>query len=40
MLGVNDIFWASSILFVILIGFVWLSRPARSAAPVDAGGAH
>jgi DHA2 family multidrug resistance protein len=40
MLGVNDIFWASSILFLILIGFVWLSRPVRSAAVVDAGGAH
>ena len=40
VLGVNDIFWASSILFLVLIGFVWLSRPARSAAVVDAGGAH
>jgi DHA2 family multidrug resistance protein len=40
VLGINDIFWASSILFLVLIGFIWLSRPARSAAPVNAGGAH
>jgi len=41
VLGINDIFWASSILFFVLIGFIWLSRPARSgAAIVDAGGAH
>ena len=40
VLGVNDIFWASSILFLILIGLVWLSRPGRSQGPVDAGGAH
>jgi DHA2 family multidrug resistance protein len=40
MLGINDVFWASSILFLLLIGLIWLSRPARSAAPVDAGGAH
>jgi DHA2 family multidrug resistance protein len=34
------VFWASSMLFLVLIGFVWLSRPVRSNAPVDAGGAH
>ena len=39
-LGATDIFWISGILFVVLIGFVWLTKPSKSAAPVDAGGAH
>jgi DHA2 family multidrug resistance protein len=40
VLGINDVFWVSSILFVLLIGFIWLSKPVRGNAPVDAGGAH
>lgn len=40
VLGVDDIFWISAVLFLALIGLVWLARPARAAAPVDAGGAH
>jgi DHA2 family multidrug resistance protein len=40
VLGVNDMFWISAALFLVLIGFVWLSRPVRAAAPMDAGGAH
>jgi len=39
-LGATDIFWMSSVLFLVLIGLVWMTRPARSGAPVDAGGAH
>ena len=39
-LAATDIFWISSILFLALIGLVWLTKPARSAAPADAGGAH
>lgn len=39
-LAATDIFWISSMLFVALIGLIWMTRPARSKAPIDAGGAH
>ncbi|CAI08071.1 DHA2 family efflux MFS transporter permease subunit [Aromatoleum aromaticum] len=32
MLGADDVFRASAILFLLLIGVVWLARPARSGA--------
>ena len=38
--GATDIFWISAVLFLFLIGLVWLTRPIRSSAPIDAGGAH
>ncbi len=41
MLSANDIFYVSAILFVLLIGVVWLARPVKGAhATVEAGGAH
>jgi DHA2 family multidrug resistance protein len=40
MLSANDVFYVSALLFLVLIGVVWLARPVKSAAPVDAGGAH
>ncbi|MDD5334390.1 MAG: DHA2 family efflux MFS transporter permease subunit [Rhodoferax sp.] len=44
MLGANDVFFASALIFLLLIPVVWLSRPKRVPAvgdPVDAGaGAH
>ena len=30
----------SALLFLLMIGLVWLARPVKSGAPVDAGGAH
>jgi DHA2 family multidrug resistance protein len=39
-LGATDIFYMSAILFLALIGLVWMTKPSRSAAPADAGGAH
>jgi len=39
-MAATDIFWLSSILFVVLIGMVWLTKPQMNAAGVDAGGAH
>jgi DHA2 family multidrug resistance protein len=39
MLGANDIFYASAVLMLLLIGLAWLARPARGTA-ADAGGAH
>jgi MFS transporter, DHA2 family, multidrug resistance protein len=41
-MAADDIFVASSVLFLVLIGLIWLTkRPERhGATPVDAGGAH
>lgn len=38
-MAVNDIFLMSSVVFILLLGLVWTTRPARGIA-VDAGGAH
>ncbi|MQQ99726.1 DHA2 family efflux MFS transporter permease subunit [Glaciimonas soli] len=38
--GATDIFWISAVLFLMLIALVWLTKPIRSSAPIDAGGAH
>ena len=38
-MAVTDLFYLSSVLFVLLIGLVWLTRP-RPGAVVDAGGVH
>ena len=40
MLGANDIFWLSSMLFVALIGLVWLARPMKGGDGAAASGAH
>lgn len=39
-MGATDIFWMSSLTFLVLIALVWVTRPLKSAAPADAGGAH
>jgi len=30
MLGTNDIFWLSAVLFIVLAAMVWIARPARA----------
>jgi DHA2 family multidrug resistance protein len=41
MLSVNDVFYVSAALFLMLIGVVWLARPVRGTATAEAGaGAH
>jgi MFS transporter, DHA2 family, multidrug resistance protein len=40
MLGANDIFFASSLLFLILIGFIWMAKPTKASGPIDIGTAH
>ena len=42
MMSANDIFFASSMIFIILLGVVWLARPLPNAGSggADAGGAH
>lgn len=39
MLSANDIFLASALLFLLLIGVVWLARPVKSAAGAEAAAA-
>ena len=36
MLSANDIFWVSAIVFVLLIGLIWLARPTKSGAAAEA----
>jgi len=37
MLGLNDIFWLSSIVFVVIIPLVWLTKPGKGGGGVAAG---
>ncbi len=39
-MAATDLFLVSSVLFLVLIGAVWLTRPRGAAAAADAGGAH
>lgn len=39
-MAATDIFWMAAWMFLGLIFFVWMTKPKRSGAPVDAGGAH
>jgi DHA2 family multidrug resistance protein len=41
LLAANDVFWISSILFLLMIGVIWLARPSKTGlAPGAASGAH
>lgn len=41
MLGLNDIFWISAVIFILIIPFIWITKPVRSAAgSAEAAGAH
>ena len=41
LLAANDLFWISAILFFVMIGVIWLARPAEvNPAGGTAGGAH
>ncbi|UVE70110.1 DHA2 family efflux MFS transporter permease subunit (plasmid) [Burkholderia pyrrocinia] len=37
MLGLNDIFWLSSIIFVVIIPLVWLTKPGKGGGGAAAG---
>jgi DHA2 family multidrug resistance protein len=39
-LAATDLFYLSSVLFLLLIGLVWMTRPKKGAHMGDAGGAH
>ncbi|MEO8303413.1 MAG: DHA2 family efflux MFS transporter permease subunit [Betaproteobacteria bacterium] len=40
VLAADDIFYASAIIFLLLIPLLWLARPPRGNAPAEAAGAH
>jgi MFS transporter, DHA2 family, multidrug resistance protein len=41
LLAANDLFWVSAILFLVMVGIIWLARPIKSSLPPAAtGGAH
>jgi DHA2 family multidrug resistance protein len=41
LLAANDLFWISSVLFLLMVGVVWLARPIKaSTSPAAMGGAH
>ncbi|CAN5843077.1 DHA2 family efflux MFS transporter permease subunit [soil metagenome] len=39
-MAATDIFWISAVMFLALIALVWLTKPTKSALPLDASGAH
>lgn len=41
MLGINDIFWLSTVIFLAIIPLIWLTKPSKSGAAAAAGaGGH
>lgn len=38
MLGINDIFWISAIIFVVIIPLIWVTHPSKDAAGAAAAG--
>jgi DHA2 family multidrug resistance protein len=40
MMGANDVFYGSGMIFLVLVFVIWMAKPERSSKPVDAGGAH
>ncbi|KUY76807.1 disulfide bond formation protein DsbA [Burkholderia cepacia] len=40
MLALNDLFWLSSIIFIVIIPLVWLTKPGKGAGGGAAAGAH
>jgi DHA2 family multidrug resistance protein len=41
LLAANDLFWISSVLFLLMVGVIWLARPIKaSTSPAAMGGAH
>jgi DHA2 family multidrug resistance protein len=39
MMGLNDIFFVSAIIFILIIPLIWITRPAKGGGQ-DAAGAH
>jgi DHA2 family multidrug resistance protein len=39
MMGLNDIFFVSAVIFILIIPLIWITRPAKGGSQ-DAAGAH
>jgi DHA2 family multidrug resistance protein len=40
MLGLNDIFWISGVIFVAIVPLIWFTKPARGGSAAAAAAAH
>jgi DHA2 family multidrug resistance protein len=41
MLGLNDVFWLSSVIFIVIIPLIWITKPSKDGAKAAAGaGGH
>jgi DHA2 family multidrug resistance protein len=40
MLGLNDVFWLSGVVFILIIPLIWVTRPARGGGSAAAAAAH
>jgi DHA2 family multidrug resistance protein len=40
MLGLNDVFWISGVIFIVIIPLIWMTKPARGGSSAAAAGAH
>ncbi|PQV54014.1 DHA2 family efflux MFS transporter permease subunit [Paraburkholderia sp. BL21I4N1] len=41
MLGLNDIFWLSGVIFIVIVPLIWLTKPSKDASAAAAGaGGH
>ncbi|CAM2175461.1 DHA2 family efflux MFS transporter permease subunit [Burkholderia orbicola] len=40
MLGINDIFWFSAVLFVVIVPLIWITKPVKGAAADAASTGH
>lgn len=40
IMGLNDVFMISAAIFIAIIPLIWITKPVRGNAPVDAAGAH
>jgi MFS transporter, DHA2 family, multidrug resistance protein len=40
MLGLNDIFWLSAVIFIVIIPLIWVTKPGKGSADAAAAAAH
>jgi DHA2 family multidrug resistance protein len=40
MMGLNDIFFISAVIFILIIPLIWITRPSKGGGGPDAAGAH
>ena len=40
MLGLNDIFWISGVIFIVIIPLIWFTKPAKGGNAAAGAAAH